>query len=150
MLQRDFGIKEEDAAWEDEEDLDVDHVPRSETCCMRQVLALQDDFRREKSMIQKFIEERGHNCYFLPKYHREFNPIDIYWAWVKRREFFIHAMPSLSIYLHLGFRCLADGTFQTAKVLLPEILDSCPVKTIRAFFCKTWRYMDGYRYVSLY
>jgi hypothetical protein len=30
-----IGIEEEDAAWEDEEDLDIDPVPRSETCCMR-------------------------------------------------------------------------------------------------------------------
>jgi len=45
-----------------------------------------------------------------------------------------------------GFRMVADGTFQTAKRLVPEILNDCPVKTIRAFFRKTWRYMDAYRY----
>lgn len=40
----------------------------------------------------------------------------------------------------------ADGTFPTAKRLVPQILDDCPVKTIRAFFRKAWRYMDAYRY----
>ncbi|KIJ25046.1 hypothetical protein M422DRAFT_274055 [Sphaerobolus stellatus SS14] len=44
-----------------------------------------------------------------------------------------------------GLRAAADGTFPTAKRLVPEILDSCPVKTIHAFFKKTWRCMDAYR-----
>lgn len=46
-----------------------------------------------------------------------------------------------------GFRIAADGSFPTAKRLVPEILDDCPVKTIRAFFRKSWRYMDAYRYI---
>jgi hypothetical protein len=43
-------------------------------------------------------------------------------------------------------RTLADGTFPTGKRLVPELLDACPVNTIRAFFRKSWRYMDAYRY----
>ncbi|KIJ27974.1 hypothetical protein M422DRAFT_270825 [Sphaerobolus stellatus SS14] len=46
---------------------------------------------------------------------------------------------------HKCHRAAADGTFPTAKRLVPEILDSCPVKTFHAFFRKTWRYMDAYR-----
>ena len=41
---------------------------------------------------------------------------------------------------------LADGTFLTGKRLVPELLDECPVNTIRAFFQKCWCYMDAYRY----
>lgn len=44
-----------------------------------------------------------------------------------------------------GYRVAADGTFPTAKRLVPQILDDCPVKTIRAFYRKAWRYMDAYR-----
>jgi hypothetical protein len=44
-------------------------------------------------------------------------------------------------------RALADGTFPTGKRLVPELLDACPVNTIRAFFRKSWRYMDAYRFV---
>ncbi|KAG2043995.1 hypothetical protein BDR03DRAFT_343771 [Suillus americanus] len=29
--------------------------------------------------------------------------------------------------------------------LVPELLDACPTKVIRAFYRKTWRYMDAYR-----
>jgi len=44
-----------------------------------------------------------------------------------------------------GMWNLADGMFPTAKRLVPELLDACPVKTIWAFFWKSWRYMDAYR-----
>ncbi|KIJ44936.1 hypothetical protein M422DRAFT_167666, partial [Sphaerobolus stellatus SS14] len=64
---------------------------------------------------------------FSAKFHWELNLIEMYWGWTKT--------------------CIAaaDGTFPTAKRLIPEILDSCPLKTICAFFRKTWRYMDAYR-----
>ena len=44
-----------------------------------------------------------------------------------------------------GFHVAADGSFPTAKCLVPEILDNCPAKTIHAFFRKSWRYMDAYK-----
>ncbi|KAI6138250.1 hypothetical protein BKA82DRAFT_4021275 [Pisolithus tinctorius] len=43
------------------------------------------------------------------------------------------------------FCTASDGTFLTTKCLVPQILDDCPVKTIHAFFRKTWHYMDAYR-----
>lgn len=33
------------------------------------------------------------------------------------------------------------------RALPPDLLDSCETKTIRAFFRKSWRYMDAYRCV---
>ena len=57
--------------------------------------------------------------------------------------FFIHISAA-------GLRTATDGTFPTAKRLVPEILDSCSVKTIRAFFRKSWRYMDAYQWVRCY
>ena len=41
---------------------------------------------------------------------------------------------------------LADGRFATAKLLVPQCLDSCDLITIRKFFWKAWRYIDAYRY----
>lgn len=29
---------------------------------------------------------------------------------------------------------------------MQELLDACPVKVIRAFYRKAWRYMDAYRF----
>lgn len=75
-----------DEADESEEENDsLPQVPSGPKCCMRKVLAEQFDFRNEKPLLQVIIEEAGHKCYFLPKFHCELNPIEMYWGWVKNR-----------------------------------------------------------------
>ena len=138
-----------DADSDDEDAATEDAVHPSSTCCMRRVISLQQDFINEKPLLQIIIEEAGHKCYFLPKFHCELNPIEMYWGWVKIRESV--ALLTHSIYRSdsfSGMRALADGTFPTGKRLVPELLDACPVNTIRAFVHKAWRYMDAYMYVS--
>lgn len=66
---------------------------KSPTCCMRKVLSLQADFRAEIPRLQQIIQDAGHKCYFLPKFHCELNPIEMYWGWVKIRK--LHALPTL-------------------------------------------------------
>ncbi|KIJ35649.1 hypothetical protein M422DRAFT_262048 [Sphaerobolus stellatus SS14] len=107
---------------------DVHQVPTSNTCCMRKALECQQNFRHEQPLLQQVIEQAGHKCYFLPKFHCELNPIEMYWGWTK-------------VWVHVA----SDGTFSKAKELVPEVLDSCPVKTIRAFYRKVWCYMNAYR-----
>ena len=58
------------------------YLPTS-TCCMQQIMSLQKDFCSEKPLLQIIIEEAGHKCYFLLKFHCELNPIEMYWGWVK-------------------------------------------------------------------
>jgi hypothetical protein len=101
---------------------------RSRWCCMRRCLETEDDFQKEQPLIQIKIEEAGHICLFLPKFHRELNPIERYWGWGKQE-----------------FRERCNGTLAHAKEILPQCLDSCPVNTIQHFFRKSWRYMDAYR-----
>ncbi|KIK50164.1 hypothetical protein GYMLUDRAFT_183137, partial [Collybiopsis luxurians FD-317 M1] len=55
----------------------------------------------------------GHKCFFLPKFHCEFNPIEMVWGQAKRR-----------------FREMADGTFPRTKVLVPERLDKVSAQNI--------------------
>jgi len=55
----------------------------SDWCCMTCVLSLQSDFKNEKPLLQKYVEERGHICLFLPKFHCELNPIEMYWGYAK-------------------------------------------------------------------
>ncbi|KAJ7586334.1 hypothetical protein C8J56DRAFT_891253 [Mycena floridula] len=43
------------------------------------------------------------------------------------------------------FRERTDGTFPTAKTLVPECLDSVTTAHIRKFFRHCWRYMDAYK-----
>ena len=55
-------------------------------CCMQKMLANQQDFKDEKPLIQIILEAAGHKCWFLPKFHCELNPIEMYWGWTKARE----------------------------------------------------------------
>ena len=54
-----------------------------EWCCMHRVLALQEDFRSEKPLIQLLIDGAGHICLFLPRFHCELNPIEMLWGYGK-------------------------------------------------------------------
>ena len=60
---------------------------------MRKVLSLQADFQAEIPRLQQIIQDAGHKCYFLPKFHCELNPIEMYWGWVKIRK--LHALPTI-------------------------------------------------------
>ena len=50
------------------------------------MIANQQDFKDKKPLIQLIIEEAGHKCSFLPKFHCELNPIEMYWGWTKVHE----------------------------------------------------------------
>ena len=54
-----------------------------EWCCMHWVLSLQKDFLSEKPMIQSVIENAGHVCLFLPRFHCELNAIEMLWGYAK-------------------------------------------------------------------
>ncbi|KAI0244991.1 hypothetical protein BJV78DRAFT_1277581 [Lactifluus subvellereus] len=110
----------------EDEDTPASHtvcqLSTSSWCCMQKILSLQQDFLDEKPLLQIIIEGAGHKCYFLPKFHCKLNPIEI--------QFYMGDL----IFGMSGMRNLADGTFPTAKRLVPELLDACP----------SWRYMDAY------
>ena len=75
----------------EDEDAPTTHIVRqlstSLWCCMRKILSLQQDFLDKKPLLQIIIEKAGHKCYFLPKFHCELNTIEMYWGWVKIREY---------------------------------------------------------------
>ena len=60
-------------------------------CCMHRVLALQEDFQNEKPLIQTVIEDAGHVCLFLPRFHCELNAIEMLWGYAKYRACRIHS-----------------------------------------------------------
>jgi hypothetical protein len=47
-------------------------------CCLARILSGHYDFFHQKSAITTLIKERGHKCVFLPKFHCELNPIEMY------------------------------------------------------------------------
>lgn len=121
---------------------------RATDCCMTRVLSLQPDFLAEKPLLQLLIEQAGHKCIFLPKFHCELNPIEMVWGQAKRRESHVLILPSglcPDIYIKPGFRELTDGSFARAKVLVPECLDHVSTANIRRYFQHCYRYMDAYR-----
>jgi hypothetical protein len=77
----------------DEPDEDVENAmlnlpPDSDIkyCCVYNVLSKQQDFLEEKPLIQKYLESCSHKCTFLPKFHCELNPIEMYWGYGKQSK----------------------------------------------------------------
>jgi transposase len=66
-------------------------------------------------------------CHFLPKFHPEMNPIEYFWAWIKRY-----------------FREQSNGQWKKAQELTAEALAACPLPTIRRFFRRADRYASVY------
>ncbi|KIJ99515.1 hypothetical protein K443DRAFT_8330 [Laccaria amethystina LaAM-08-1] len=79
-------------------------------------LSKQEDFTNQISVLKTVIREAGHECIFLPKFHCELNPIEMYWGWAKYR-----------------YRQVDKNTFQQAKDAASEALNACPAEVIRRF-----------------
>jgi hypothetical protein len=68
------------------EDADIDETDTSEsstTCCWSMILSQQSDFLNKRPLLQTIIEDAGHVCLFLPKFHCELNPIKLFWSYIK-------------------------------------------------------------------
>lgn len=93
------------------------------TCCMQRCLSMQQDFLDEKPRIQTLIEVAEHCCIFLPKFHCELNPIEMYWGYAKHRESFEIPIPiPFHAYIDIyttGFREKCDRTLQKIRKLFP-------------------------------
>ena len=128
-----------------DEDLAAAEAPVVESdsacCCLYRVLSLQEDFLNEKPMIQHYLEGRGYICVFYPKFHCEFNAIEMLWGYAKYRKLFLFLFPfPFQIKANstdTGFRIATDGKFPTAKILVPQCLDMADVQVQSgSFFLK--------------
>ena len=90
--------------------------PPGPPCCMARILQNHKDFREQQSIIAQLIEDRGHKCIFLPKFHCELNPIEMYWGYAKAR-----------------FRQVVKKTTKDGKREVPLALDACTTDTYDAF-----------------
>ena len=59
-------------------------VSRKKAEEMRATLAAMDDFKTEKSPVERYLIQRGHIPAFLLKFHPEVNPIERVWAQLKQ------------------------------------------------------------------
>ncbi|KAF9503576.1 hypothetical protein BS47DRAFT_1374469 [Hydnum rufescens UP504] len=85
-------------------------------CCLACILSKQGDFVDQISMLEDLISKAGHLCMFLPKFHCELNPIEMYWGYAKYR-----------------YHEIFKTTFADAKAAAQSCLDACPLDTIWCF-----------------
>lgn len=98
------------------------------SCCARQLLSQQPDFKSQKSRLQEEIEARGHLCLFFPKYHCELNWMEYRWGrskWWARKH------------CEYKWKALLEN--------VPKSLDSVTERIILRHYCKTQRIMRAYR-----
>ena len=97
-------------------------------CCNKRILELEPDFQAQKSLVQETIEDAGHLCLFLPKFHCELNFIEFFWESVRK---------------YIWENC--GGTFEMLKKNLPLALQSVQLSTICLWEHHTHRWMNAYR-----
>ena len=94
---------------------------------MREILRKHPDFRDEKSRVERFLLERKHIPYMLPKFHPELNLIERVWAQAKR---------------YAGVYC--KYTLPALRSTINPALDSVPLVSIQKHFQKVRHYMFAY------
>ena len=90
-----------------------------------EMLAHQPESRAELPITQKVVEDAGHLCVFLPKYHCQIDIIEYFWGASKRYT-----------------REHCDYTFERLKNTVKTALASVPLETIRRWRCACG---DGWR-----
>src|SRR5437762_754672 len=60
------------------------HFPITDNCYAVRVLSLQPDFLAQRPLVREVIKDCGHKVIFYPKFHCEFNFIEMFWDAVKR------------------------------------------------------------------
>ena len=103
--------------------------PTFKLTAARELMSKQPDFNAQWSWIEEtLMAQPGFFLDFYPKFHCEFNFIELYWGASKA-------------YL----RRYCDYTFGGLQRLLPIALSSVSVESIRRFARKCFRCMDAYR-----
>jgi hypothetical protein len=87
--------------------------------CWAKIMSLQSDFVNERALLQATIEEAGHVCLFLPKFHCELNPMELFWSYFKQA------------YCKENFHC---KMFNNHEALFERVRQSCALVTIRQYF----------------
>ena len=78
---------------------------------MRDLLKTFPDFNGQKTILDAYIERRGH---MYPKFHCELNPIERVWCQSKKHT-----------------RVYADGTITCLRNIVPEGLESVSVEVLQ-------------------
>ncbi|CAG8460955.1 13903_t:CDS:2, partial [Cetraspora pellucida] len=115
--------KMRDTIWNNDQ-ADPDNI----NCCARRLMAHQPDFLAEHGQIQKEIESKGHKIIFYPKFHPEFNYIEMYWGAAKKYT-----------------RSHCEYSLSKLKRSIIEAFDSISIERVHSFARLSFRWMDAYR-----
>lgn len=105
--------------------------PRHGKCCGLAILTSHPDFVEQRPWLEEVVENAGHHCVFLPKFHPELNFIERYWACIKH---------------WLRYHCDEGGN--TMRLRMRKAMNDpkvAPLSLIRKHARVSWRYMDAYR-----
>ena len=94
----------------------------------RILLSKQKDFAEQKEWLEETLLDAGCAVDFYPKYHCEFNYIEMFWGAAKAWS-----------------RAHCIFNFSDHVQIVPKALDSVSLSKIRKFARKSYRYMDAYR-----
>lgn len=94
----------------------------------RALLDIQPDFASQKEWLEETVQQSGHKIIFYPKFHPEFNWIEMYWGATKRYT-----------------RRHCTYSFKDLDYMLPGALKVVTIATMRRFARKTFRYISAYR-----
>lgn len=94
---------------------------------MRKEIATHPDFKNEKTVLERFINNRGHAFLFIPKYHCELNAIERCWSQAKRYT-----------------RAYCNYSITGLRRNIPESFDTISVENIQNYFRQARQYMYGY------
>ena len=86
-----------------------------------------DDFKNEKCQLEKLVQNRGHLCVFIPKYHCELNPIENVWNDAKR---------------YCREKC--GYNIASLRSNIPAGLDRVPLTRMRKYFNRCKRFREAY------
>ena len=95
-----------------------------------EVLLTQEDFNPDNlnSILDETAKSLGAWLDFVPKFHPEFNFIEMYWGYAKRKV-----------------RKECDYEWESLLEHVPVALDSAPLLFMRRAYTKCTRYIDAYR-----
>ncbi len=86
------------------------------------------DFQDRTTILQQVVQNRGHMCLYLPKFHCELNPIESVWCHSKK---------------HTRGHC--NGTIVRLRKIVPESLSLVCDDTIGRFFARCRDFEAAYR-----
>ena len=94
----------------------------------RKLLSSQPDFSSQRPLLVETVQNAEHSIIFYPKFHPEFNFIEMFWGSCKAFT-----------------RKHCDYSWKTLQTTVPLALNSIPLSRIRRFARKSERYIDAYR-----